>query len=682
MSVHFLILVVLLTSIFPSQVKEIIFKIISRPMTIQAAQGDPPQIAFNEIIRKEKDHPQKKDEWDTLYLLPADDLNQSHLNRKNWNPVTQIPSAKINLEPMTFTQNEMQTLIESREWADQLPDYLKSRLNEAQIRSSVLDQDWTLPSWKDQAREAIKEAQKNIAQNDKPSSVQVYKKNNDGSRTSRDDFHRTAGVAINDEKPIRHKLFGNILLLPGVALGDRHLEIRHFQDGIPHESPVHVDLKSGQFSIEVNNLDGSITAEIFDQKGGIVASGSQRLATHTPAQPMTIHLADNSKFAGTFYNFDGNQPKLMSKKINSSRGEKAQVLHATLGLEDKTDESGSFRVGKVSSSSWGLIRAKSPSFSEALVLLPAGQDQNIPLIKESLLSALKNLINEESNFSSQENNNSVVWGQVIFDGKPLSGAAVRLLNDSESRPAYLQGWIPSTRMTATSANGYFCFSNLRRGMHTILAERNGHYLGHINVEVDDETVSIANIEIAIKSQKKQIKSFDVFTGEPVAATLQLQSLTDVIESKGMVAIDLPDIRRNSFGFANSYDSKYIPAQFLYSDDDEYIHVPMIPSEFLEQLAFRNKINKQPNTGVIIGIVPEDDFDVYLSHEHQYPRDQIVYFDALGNFSEKGVAGGGFVLFNVPFGTQSVVVLSKKTEMLSSQVLSVDPDVTSVLKFRF
>jgi hypothetical protein len=48
----------------------------------------------------------------------------------------------------------------------------------------------------------------------------------------------------------------------------------------------------------------------------------------------------------------------------------------------------------------------------------------------------------------------------------------------------------------------------------------------------------------------------------------------------------------------------------------------------------------------------------------------------------GVAGGGFVMFNVPSATQSIVVMSKKTEMLASQVIPVDTNSNTIIKFRF
>jgi hypothetical protein len=99
-----------------------------------------------------------------------------------------------------------------------------------------------------------------------------------------------------------------------------------------------------------------------------------------------------------------------------------------------------------------------------------------------------------------------------------------------------------------------------------------------------------------------------------------------------------------------------------------------------KLQEERKINADPNRGTVIGFVPYINFDVYLPNDTEYAADQIVYFDANGFITEHGVAGGGFVLFNVKPGVQSVVVGDKNSEMLQTRVLPVDAQVMTTLNF--
>jgi len=50
-------------------------------------------------------------------------------------------------------------------------------------------------------------------------------------------------------------------------------------------------------------------------------------------------------------------------------------------------------------------------------------------------------------------------------------------------------------------------------------------------------------------------------------------------------------------------------------------------------------------------------------------------------NHKGIAGGGFILYNVNEDTQEVVVVGTRTQKIYSRVVPVDPNSLSVLNFR-
>ncbi|RYZ80496.1 MAG: hypothetical protein EOP06_25225 [Proteobacteria bacterium] len=90
----------------------------------------------------------------------------------------------------------------------------------------------------------------------------------------------------------------------------------------------------------------------------------------------------------------------------------------------------------------------------------------------------------------------------------------------------------------------------------------------------------------------------------------------------------------------------------------------------------------PGTGTVIGFFNEENFEAYLTGDQRDSGMQVVYFDAAGrpDVGGKGRAGGGFVLFNVPVGVQEAVVVGATSERISSKVVPIDADATSILNF--
>ena len=123
----------------------------------------------------------------------------------------------------------------------------------------------------------------------------------------------------------------------------------------------------------------------------------------------------------------------------------------------------------------------------------------------------------------------------------------------------------------------------------------------------------------------------------------------------------------------------MPTNYIQDSRKDHLHIPLITEDWLSSLQSQLQINDQPDTGTVVGFVPDFDFDIYLISE-VYDTKQVVYFSANGTISATAVAGGGFVLFNVPRGAQEVVVQEKKTERIFSQVHLIKANQTSISHF--
>lgn len=676
-------LTIMLAYFTPSVIHNVRFQLIKNPLTIQLHLFEPPKMAFQEALQNSQEIDFQK-EWESIGQKPTINLNEFHLQRKKWNPEIDFKSQRYQVQAIHFNGEDLRQEIQKNEWVNELPQHLKTRLERADEKNDILQQDWSIPSFQDLAQKTISEnnGQKSFVfgfqYNPSADKVSVYRQNADGSRTTRKDI-MTAASDLNRDETTHAKITGQIQLYDGLALGDRYLKVKRVLAGVELES-ADPNLQNGTFQLNTEEKKGSLVAELIEKTGEVVASG--KIKIEDTSDNVRIAIRDNHIFSGTFYDFNKSPEKLMSEKFNSMRGQSSEYLISTLQSESKTDASGSFKIDRIAENSVTLLRARSARFSEVISMLISGEDQNIPLYSESLIAAAKSLSEEKQYFQNSDSSNSVVWGQVLYDGKPLSDVQVKLLHSDERTAIYLNGWLPDLQAKSTLANGYFYFVNVPKGMQTFIVEKNGIYIGHGNIEVDDNTTSTVLIEISSKQHPTAIRLFDFFTGETVQGNIQLQSFNTEMQINGEGAIYLQDVHRYSFGYFSDQNQNYQAVQFSYFDRDEAIEVPLIKTSVLFEYATRARINYQPDRGVIIGSVIDQDYDLYLPHEENFNTQNIIYFDSKGNITESGVGGGGFIIYNVPPKTQGITVVSKHAGVVSSKIIPVEPNTTSVLKFHF
>jgi hypothetical protein len=690
----------------PHGLNQTIFRTARAPLEIHANQSVPPKSAF-ESLKKAMTVFEK--EWEEVEIKKAIDLNSTLNDRPDWNPIAEINHNRISIPEMHISAREMRTnneamasneyvpVEEGRDlsWVQGLTEEQRDRLLEAQNKSQVLEKNWTIPNWQEAAKEkieAIHSSVKNVAQKASNPNIHISGTGSKGEIVYAKNRQDEVGILLNDKITNNlHKIKGTLALAPGLALGDRTLELHRYLEGVAHESG-RVNVQTGEFEILTQDDHGSLIAELFDKSGLIVASGSinieeQNKDENKDAQ-LEILVSQKNQFAGNLVNFNRSPDRLITSKMNSFKGEAAEILYSSLGVSDKTDVLGTFRFPKVASSSWGIVRAQAKKFRESIFLMGAGEGQNLAMIPESLITALENLTDEEAsknnsrNESQKENHGGVIWGQILLDGKPVSGITVSMELNEDMAPIYLEGFIPNKSIPATTENGFFVFTDLMPGYYSLVARRNGEYFGHINLVSDENTVAVGNIEASTRKRTSSLKVYDAFEGSPEEAQVQLQSLKEDIFVPGIANIQLPKVQRLSLGQVQPARAEYAPTRINYNDSDDYIHVPLVRLEWLDYISQQGRISQSPNTGVVVGFVPEDSFEAYLTHEDKYSTDNIIYFDHKGVRTQTGVAGGGFVMFNVPVGTQSVVVMSKKSEMLSSIVVPVDEKSISTSKFHF
>lgn len=715
--------VLALSFCWSSRISGLKFVPLYEPLTVKAQKNSPPYIAFEEVLEFDR----IKTEWARLEQLKPTELAV----QKNTAPLF---AKKIELPEMAFTKN-VETVFASEpvsevaeddsSWMEQLPNAQARRLQEAQKRSEVLAQDWSVPTWSEMAKEALdKSGALNLASTER-SRVYVAGVNSSGhlktavpplrlpSYESHSPHNRAVGgesvkqsddnntysekVASNQDETSAseysftgndtgssstYNIVGPLEITGGLAItNEHHIEVRRSDEGILKELGK-VDLKQGLYNIAVENTSGTVIARLVDKNGKILGEGSFRLSRlvageQKPLQGPKLKIAPHPDFAGvvtSMYN-----PKPVDAPPSQTR-----VTFVKGASEVEVKKDGLVAMDNVTKGSSTVMRAAAPKHLQSTAIIISGEEFRAQLFPATMIQAMEDIVSQQRGMF-YEGDSTVIWGKVTLDGKALSGIDITVESDSSLQPVYFnQIMIPDPTLKATGENGIFAFVNVGPGFHSLLATRAGSILGYQNVIVEKGSIALGDIKATIKTDTVPLRVYDAFTGEASNGTITMQSLQEDVEVQtGITTVSLPHINR--FGMLRMVPqaAAYAKAHYLYNDTDAFIHVPLIQVSWLSAIRNFLRIDDHPSVGTIIGFVPDEDFEVYLAGYDKFDPNLIVYFDMQGRIlqNRKGMAGGGFILYNVPEDTHEVVVLGARTRKIYSRVLPVDPNSISVLNFR-
>lgn len=490
--------------------------------------------------------------------------------------------------------------------------------------------------------------------------------------------------ATQEERPqnmmAAKRVTGPIELTQGLAVtNEHHIEIRRSDEGIFREMG-QVDLMKGSYSIDIDEATGAIVARLIDKSGIVLGEGSIRLSKLQVGEGRLIYgprleISPSPTWTGKVSYYYPNAKKTAAAPHVTTFGGQNQVV---------VNQKGEISLDNVSKNSTTVVRAEAEDYMPASKIMVAGEKSfGISMFPNSMMEALKTIVADQKNIvHSRLKDSSIVWGTATLDGKPLSGVTVISETDPEAKAIYFNEFlIPDPKLTSTSSSGLYAFVDLGDGFHALLAQRGDSYFGHQNVEVEAGSVAIGDIQSTLHTEPVRVRAFDAFSGEPVSLVANLQSLSEPLQiNEGSASIVLPQVSRMSMIYTEA-PAAYVSANYFYNDQDSFIHLPMINPEWLAELKTIAKANETPQTGTIIGFFGEERFEAYLVGQDKDSPATIVYFDAAGRVVDgrQGIAGGGFVIFNVPYGTQETVIVGA-SEKVFSKVVPVDTDTVSVLNF--
>jgi hypothetical protein len=327
-----------------------------------------------------------------------------------------------------------------------------------------------------------------------------------------------------------------------------------------------------------------------------------------------------------------------------------------------------------------LFRAKRKTFWGSLAFGLSGQKSTINLFPDKMIESLLGLVAHSEGEQRELRQKGIIWGRVVQGGEPIEGAVVELAGDYGVSPIYLnEMYLPDPNMEGTGRNGIFAFVGVAEGIQSVRAQINGiyyparvmpieqHHVSHLELEVGDTATT--SIRVTMAPQRQQ----------PRQAVFRILGTEREYHINGEGQVHWP--RGNGLMLLEADGGEEMDLVRISLDrSSEEVTVPMIPSDWLQQLAAERRINLEGHKGVIVGFVKGKNFEVVLDDKESYNLQNIVYFDQNGHLTRGGfgVSGGGFVMFNATPGFRSVNIIPLGSDKVLGRTVISEAAITNVI----
>lgn len=482
---------------------------------------------------------------------------------------------------------------------------------------------------------------------------------------------------------------GKFELIEGVGIVNHYIELKRVEEGQIREVG-YIDLKAGLYTIDIESPNGYLIAQIKDQNGGLVGEDRERLINLQSrgaffegpfirvGRPETI--AANPGL-GTSYDTSSRLAALgkSNKTTTANQGISVSLFDNQNVLAKPNDV-----FTNISKYSTTIGRVFDPSriYKDIVSLRQTGDKTETAMFTTKWLNGVTEYISDVQKIEFMSKNGPVIIGRVLIDGKAVAGSQVHIDSLAGVTPIYFdQFMIPSFSQNGTSENGYFMFLGLEPNNYHIVATKQSVVLGSQLFIAEKEMVAFQNISSQGTPRFKLIRTFDAFTSTVLSTDISTAEFEEAIENTvGTVSFKTyAEASLGEFLTRASGSRAYVPVRYVQNTRQEYVHIPMIQENWLLAVKNHNKIEEKADAGTIVGFVTDLTYDAYLVSD-EYNKNDIVFFNSLGHIVAEPVAGGGFILFNVPIGARELILQEKNGDRIYSMVFNVLDQQVSVTHF--
>ncbi len=483
-------------------------------------------------------------------------------------------------------------------------------------------------------------------------------------------------------------LEGRVRMTGGVAyMGEKTQLVVFRQEGAYVREWASVDIEKGSFSLSVERPLGHLVAELHKTNGEILGRGEIDLnlllaeeSSHQDWTDLELLLEPVDEIfkvqALSAYSHGKNKIKVSGAKIF--------VDHLDLHLE--TNEEGLFFDPIHSTHSSFLLRAQAADHWETMAMGVVGQRvQDMKLLPNGMVEALISLTAETYGWEVETlRNHAVVWGKVTHKGQPLPGAQVEMAGSPLAEVIYLnEMFLPDHRRSSTSKNGLFAVLMVEPGVHAMRAVSGRVSLPSVLVPADAGLVTYVEMEKGEKRSASLRLVDPFFEEEKLFGQVTVFGSESVLDVHNEAKIVYPS-GRGLMMIEADVGRDYEVTRISLPRQVREITLPMIPRQWILDISAQRRINYNLSMGMAVGFIEGDDFEVFLEEDVLSPASEILYFDQEGHLLNRshGVAGGGFVLLNLPLGLHQISVLPKTQNVVFTQVVVSEGQTANILKHNF
>lgn len=694
------------------------------PIDLKLSQKYPPAVAL-EVIRSttQLEEPpsidpyltviQLRAEYPDLGLISLDELSFKMSSDSLRTPST--PSSVGFQSPQSFANRSMASsaeIVTGSQPEDYFTEEEKLRLKMAKLTNDDLNIEDVRPKEDPTLKEKIRTLMAQQGYKDNTQTNSLANPANPSNTTSAPSLPR---LPISIRGDIEFAKDSSEAL----ALTDKHfIDVRRFEEGIPKEV-AQVNLVNGTFSINLQSTKGVIIGRLTSKGGGV--DGEGRIAvldlmssSHpklilkknptapykpisaygndwggTPTMPTTGSSENKNNRRG--YSKNSSDTSTNHTKQNSNNGFSPTMMLAgtppNIPTEDITKNSASnddtsmkLFNNDFEPSSEFVLEANAAYHRPTVAISNISTRSQISLLPDRMINGLSEILLEQDISLNFDRGDSLIWGVIKDQGRPVEGATV--LAGQGARTSYFGGfYLPDQTRTKTSENGMFSITLSQPGWNELFVELADGRRIRVNTVVFSGKITQVDIDAPKGITPLTLRSFDAFTGDPLRTNLQIQQLDQPIDTgfEGTAMIDVPKTNNLSFVLV-SPEAPYEKIRLSYTQLEDYLHIPLFTKNWMDEFRTYLKISDEPQTGNVVGFIQGDDFTVEVQNKDSSSK--VAYFDQQGRFSNQGIAGGGFILFNLEEDQVNLTLLSKRNNKEIVRIVRPEKEWTHVINANF
>ncbi len=441
-----------------------------------------------------------------------------------------------------------------------------------------------------------------------------------------------------------------------------------------------VFIKKASYEIFMEKPEGDLVAELRNPQGDLLGRARFELsklnqqAAKNPCRMSGINL----KIVPVPQGVGGQVLALGATGIQPIAD--ARVAFESLPYDVGTKKTGRFEEPNLMEGSAVTLEVHHRGYLPTKVKAFAGIDNRVILLSEKSIRALQAMQPE-----SRDHSTATILGTVTKAHTAVSGAQVMLSTAGEERKViyFNDKNEPDPALEATGPNGMYVVYGVGAADQKIQATWGSNQSETIVVTAHDRFSEQADLELT-EARTAKLRVFDAFrTDWPLAAQIQAVGSEDPSVHAPRDSSGTMKFKTSQRGLMLDIDAgqNYEISRMIVDRDRKSIYLPMIQTSWLEQMRGTQKVSNEIRAGTVIGFIQGNaPFEVQMDENSVGRSSKLYYFNRQGEITKQnfGEPGGGFIIFNLPEGSRSLMVQAKGMSKAYTATVQVESRVTNVI----